>query len=330
MIHVAVAGAGQWGRNHVRTLAAMRGVRLAWVIDPDPARREAAEALAPRARLTDDLAEALADPSLDALVVASPGPTHHAVACAAIAAGKHVLVEKPLTTCVGTSRDLVRRAKRAGVLLGVGHLLVHHPAIRAIKRATSAASFGAIRYFHCQRTNLGRVRTDEGALAGLAPHDISVMAYLLGKWPVAVQAVGARHVQPHAEDVVFLGLRFPGHVLGQVHLSWLEPRKIRRISVVGGGAMAIFDDMNRDAKVEIISAKIPPPAPGPTKPPVVRYPSIPDREPLREELAAFFASIRTGKPFAAPGEDGIRVATVLEGAQQSLDEGGREVRLRIR
>ncbi len=330
MIHVAVAGAGQWGRNHVRTLAAMRGVRLAWIVDPDAANREAAAALAPRAALTDDLDEALADPDLVAVVVASPGPTHHAVARAAIAAGKHVLVEKPLTTSVEDSRDLVRRAKRAGVLLGVGHLLVHHPAIRALKRVTSSRAFGAIRYFQCQRTNLGRIRADEGALAGLAPHDISVMTHLLGRWPVAVHAVGARHVQPQAEDVVFLGLRFPGGVLGQVHLSWLEPRKIRRIHVVGEHAMAIFDDMLPNAKLEIISAKIPPPAPGPIHPPDVRYPSVPEKEPLREELLAFFRAIRTGKPFVAPGEDGIRVAKVLEGAQQSLDEGGREIRLRIR
>lgn len=329
-MHVAVAGAGQWGRNHVRTLASMRGVRLDWVVDPDPARREAAAALAPRAQLTDELAEALADTRLDAVVVASPGPTHHEVARAAIAAGKHVLVEKPLTTCVDTSRDLVRRAKRAGVLLGVGHLLVHHPVVRALKRATEAASFGPIRYFHCSRTNLGRVRTDEGALAGLLPHDVSVMAHLLGRWPVAVQAVGARHVQPHAEDVVFVGLRFPGGVLGQVHLSWLEPLKTRRISVVGAGAMAIFDDMQATGKLELIRAKIPPAARGPAKPPVVSYPSIPEREPLREELRAFLLSARTGKPFAAPGEDGVRVARVLEGAQQSLDEGGREIRLRIR
>lgn len=330
MIHVAVAGAGQWGQNHVRTLARMRGVRLDWVVDPDAGRREAAAGLAPRATVTDDLAEALADDRVDALVVASPGPTHHAVARAAIARGKHVLVEKPLTTSVRSSQDLVRRARRAGVLLGVGHLLVHHPAVQALARETRKASFGDIRYFQCRRTNLGRVRTDEGALAGLAPHDISVMAHLLGRWPMAVHAVGARHVQPHAEDLVFLGLRFPGGVLGQVHLSWLEPRKIRRINVVGSKAMAIFDDMRPEAKLEIISAKIPPPGPGPAKPPVIRYPSIPEREPLHEELAAFFASVRTGRPFAAPGEDGVRVARVLEGAQRSLDEGGREVRLRIR
>jgi len=330
LIHVAVAGAGQWGRNHVRTLASMPGVRLDWVVDPDPRRLAAAEAVAPKARRVAAVAEALADPRLDALVVASPGPTHHEVACAAIAAGKHVLVEKPLTTCVKTSQDLVRRAKRAGVLLGVGHILIHHPVVRALKRATEAASFGAIRYIHCRRTNLGRVRTDEGALASLAPHDISVMAHLLGAWPVAVEARGARHVQSHAEDVVFLGLRFPGGVLGQVHLSWLEPLKIRRISVVGAGAMAVFDDMRAEGKLEIIRATIPPPARGPVKPPVSTFPRIAAREPLREELRAFLRAVKTGGPLETPGEDGVRVARVLEAAERSLREGGREIKLRFR
>ncbi len=330
MIHAAVAGAGQWGRNHVRTLASMPGVRLDWVVDPDPERLAAAQTVAPKARCVATVAEALADPRLDALIVASPGPTHHEVARAGIAAGKHVLVEKPLTTCVQTSQDLVRRAKRAGVLLGVGHILIHHPAVKALGRATRTASFGDIRYIHCRRTNLGRVRTDEGALASLAPHDISIMAHLLGAWPVAVQARGARHIQPHAEDVVFLGLRFPGGVLGQVHLSWLEPLKIRRISVVGSGAMAIFDDMRAEQKVEVIRAQVPPPARGPVKPPVSSFPKIAAREPLREELRAFFKAIKTGEPLATPGQDGVRVARVLEGAERSLREGGREIPLRLR
>lgn len=330
MIHVAVAGAGQWGRNHVRTLASLPGARLDWVIDPDPLRLEAARAVAPRARHVASLAEALADPRLDALVVASPGPTHHEVACAAIAAGKHVLVEKPLTTSVKSSQDLVRRARRAGVILGVGHILIHHPVVRALKRATEAPSFGPIRYIHCRRTNLGRVRTDEGALASLAPHDISVMAHLLGRWPTGVQVMGARHEQPHAEDVVFLGLRFSGGVLGQVHLSWLEPLKIRRISVVGAGAMAIFDDIKPDQKLEVIRATIPPPARGPGKPPVSTFPRVAAREPLREELRAFLRAVKTGEPLATPGTDGVRVAKVLEAAERSLREGGREIRLRIR
>jgi len=333
LIQIAVAGAGQWGRNHVRVLAGLRGARLTWVIDPDPVRRKAAAERAPRARVTAELAEALADPALDAVVVASPGPTHHAVAAAAIAAGKHVLVEKPLTTEGATSWDLVRRARRAGVLLAVGHLLLHHPVVAAMKRAVSARSFGAIRYMHCRRTNLGRMRPKESALESLAPHDVSVMVHLLGRWPTAVTARGARHVQPHYDDVVFLGLRFPGGVLGQIHLSWLEPLKVRRISVVGERAMAVFDDMEVEHKLQILHAQIPPPPVIPGRPPApvrVTHPRIAAGEPLGAELRAFLRAIRTGTPSLTPGEDGARVVRVMEAARASLEQDGREVALRIR
>jgi len=334
LIRIAVAGAGQWGRNHVRVLASLPGARLTWVADPDPQRREAAALLAPRARVTADVAEALADPALDAVVVASPGSTHHEVARAAIAAGKHVLVEKPLTTTSQTSWDLVKRARARGVLLAVGHLLLYHPAVDAMRRAVTSRSFGAIRYMHCRRTNLGRVRPTESALESLAPHDLSVMVHLLGQWPTAVTARGARHVQPTYPDVVFLGLRFPGGVLGQIHLSWLEPLKVRRISVVGERGMAVFDDMSADGKVQVLHARIPPepvrpgqPAGHPTR---VTYPRLAVREPLVEELRAFVQAVRRGGPVVTPGEDGARILRVLEAAQASLEADGREVRLRIR
>lgn len=334
MTRVAVAGAGQWGRNHVRVLNAMPGVRLDWVVDPDAHCRELARELAPRARVVADVGDALRDPRLEALVVASPGPTHGPVARAALRAGKHVLVEKPLTPTAEESWDLVRRARRARRLLGVGHLLLYHPAVRALKRSVARAAFGDVRYVHCQRTNIGRIRHDEGALASLAPHDISVMVHVLERWPVAVSARGARHVQPRWEDVVFLGLRFPGGVLGQVHLSWLEPLKVRRISVVGARAMAVFDDMREDDKLRLV------PAPAPRSlvrsgvaggaAAGARSVRIPAREPLAEELRAFVRSVRSGRPMPTPGEDGARVARVLDGAQRSLERGGREVALRIR
>jgi predicted dehydrogenase len=334
LTNVAVAGAGQWGRNHVRTLEALPGARLRWIVEPDDARREAAGRLAPGARLTADLQEALADPRLEALVVASPGPTHHAVATAAVRAGKHVLVEKPLTSDVDSSRDLVRRARRRGVCLAVGHLLVYHPAVRRLARLVHTASFGAIRYVHCTRTNLGRVRPDEGTLESLAPHDLSVMAHLLGRWPVAVQARGARHVQPEQEDVVFVGVRFAGGVLGQIHLSWLEPLKVRRISVVGARAMAVFDDMDREHVLRVYHARIPPPPPdaaGRVRGAVREArPRVPPHQPLAEELRAFLRTVRRGGEPLTPGEDGVRVAQVLDGARRSLAEGGGEVPLRIR
>ncbi|MHC5011681.1 MAG: Gfo/Idh/MocA family protein [Planctomycetota bacterium] len=334
---MAVAGAGAWGTNHIRTLVSMRGVRLAWIIDPDPERRDAARRLAPDARTTADPAEAFADDRLDAVVIASPSPTHAPLARAALAASKHVLVEKPLAPDAGTAWDLVRRARRAQRLLAVGHLLLYHPAVRRLKRLVEEQRLGGIHYLYGQRTNLGRIRSDEGALTSLAPHDISVMVHLLGAWPTAVAARGAAYVQPHWEDVVFLTLYFPGGVLGHVHLSWLDPHKVRRLSLVGSRRMAVFDDMDAAARLRIHdkSAVAVEPDVVPARPPEIhrggsRVVALPDREPLREELRAFLESARSGSPILTPGEDGARVVRVLEAAQRSLRAGGERIALRIR
>jgi predicted dehydrogenase len=333
LIRIALAGAGEWGRNHVRALASMASVSLAWVIDPDAERLEQAALLAPGARLSADLGEALADPRLDALVVSSPSPTHGPIARAALAAGKHVLVEKPLAPTAAEAEDLVARARRAGRVLSVGHLLLYHPAVAHLKRTVERGGMGRVLYLYGQRTNLGRIRTDEGALTSLAPHDVSVMVHLLGAWPVGVAARGRVCVQPRWEDVVFVSLRFPGDVMGHVHLSWLEPLKVRRLSMVGDRCMAVFDDMEPVEKVRI-HAKPPPPRPGASKPPVAsapgRAPRLPRREPLRAELEAFVRSVRTGVPTITPGEDGARVVRVLEAAQASLEAGGRETSISVR
>jgi predicted dehydrogenase len=327
LIRVAVAGAGQWGRNHVRVLASLPGARLTWVVDPDAQRRAVAARVAPDARLARDIGEALGDEHLDAVVIASPGPTHGAIARAALEAGKHVLCEKPLTPRADEAWGLVRLARRLDRVLGVGHLLLYHPALGVLRREVARASFGAVRYIHCQRTNIGRVRHDESALTSLAPHDLSVMVDLLGRWPTAVSALGARHVQPRWEDVVFLALRFPGGVLGHIHLSWLEPLKVRRVSVVGERAMAVFDDMAASHPIEVVPA---PRTDAGRFPPRIRRPAVGRAEPLAEELRAFLRAVRTGRPMPTPGEDGARVARVLEAAQRSLEEGGHEVALRIR
>lgn len=323
MIRVAVAGAGEWGRNHVRTLAAMPGVDLAWVIDPDERRREDARALAPRARIVADDGEALRDRRLDAVVVSSPTPSHYPVAKAALQAGKHVLVEKPLAATSAEASDLVLRARRAKHHLAVGHLLLYHPAMPHVRRFVAEGRSGPVLYVYGQRSNIGRLRDDEGALISLAPHDISVMAHLLGQWPVGVSAHARRCVQERWEDVVFLTLRFASGVLGQVHLSWLEPLKVRRITVVAREGMAVFDDMLPVEKLRLHrilpgSGRLRQPDPAP------RVPRLAAVEPLRAELAAFVRAVRTGRPCLTPGEDGLSVVRVLEAAQASLRADGRE------
>jgi predicted dehydrogenase len=339
LIRVAVAGAGEWGRNHVRVLATMPGVQLTHVVDPDPRARKWVRVLAPRALWVDDLDAALRAPRLDALVVSSPSPTHAPLAAAALEAGKHVLVEKPLAPTSAESWDLVRRARRARRLLVVGHLLLHHPAVKRLRRLVDARRLGKIHYLYGQRTNLGRIRTDEGSLASLGPHDVSVMVHLLSAWPTSVSAQGAACVQPTWEDVVFLTMRFPGGTLGHVHLSWLDPHKVRRLSLVGERRMVVFDDMEPVEKLRLHdkSALLPGMGPSPEIPGALavrsgRTVTVPValREPLREELAAFFRCVRTGARSITPGEDGARVLEVLEAAQRSLARGGETVAVKIR
>jgi predicted dehydrogenase len=307
----------------------MPGVRLDWIVDPDPERRAQALLLAPGARATGDEREAFGDPRLDVVVVSSPSPTHAPLAAAALEAGKHVLVEKPLAPTSEEAEDLVRRAKRAKRLLSVGHLLLYHPAMVHLKRFVTGGRHGPVLYVYGQRSNIGRLRDDEGALISLAPHDISVMAHLLGVWPVSVTAHARRCVQRQLEDIVFLTLKFPGGALGQVHFSWLEPIKVRRISVVAREGMAVFDDMLPEEKVRLHAVVT---GPGGQRRPAekVLAPKLKTLEPLKAELGGFLASVRTGKPSLTPGEDGVRVVKVLEAAQASLLADGREMPVTIR
>ena len=330
-VGVAVAGCGEWGRNHVRAVGGLPAFLLLRVADPAEARRAVAQSLAPAASIDDDLAPALADPKVDAVVIAAPSPRHAPLAQAALDAGKHVLVEKPLATSVAEARDLVARAKKARRVLMVGHLLLYHPAVAHLRRLVERGDLGDVHYLYAQRTNLGRIRRDEGALLSLGPHDVSVMAHLLGAWPEAVSAHGSAYVQPTREDVVFLTLRFPRGRLGHVHLSWLDPHKVRRLTVVGSSKMAVFDDMEAADKIRVHDKGAMPPEPGTWGEALAlrfgetRIPRLRASEPLREQLRAFARAIRTGEKPLADGESGVRVVSVLAAAERSLAHRGREV-----
>jgi predicted dehydrogenase len=330
-IGIAVAGCGEWGRHHVRVLASAPGARLLHVADPDPARRAVALALAPDAAVSDTLEPALADPRVSAVVVCSPSPTHAPIGRKVLAARKDLFVEKPLAPSLDEARDLAARAKQAGRVLMVGHLLLYHPAVRHLKRIVERDGLGRLHYLYAQRTNLGRIRTDENALTSLGPHDVSVMAHLLGTWPTSVSAQGAAYVQPTREDVVFLTLRFPGGRLGHVHLSWLDPHKVRRLTIVGSEKMAVFDDMEISEKIRVHDKSAKPVEPGGYAEALAlrfgetRIPRLSPAEPLKEELRAFLSAVTTRTPPLADGASGVRVVAVLEAAETSLRRSGREV-----
>ena len=333
-LHVAVAGCGEWGRNHVRAVLAAPGMKLLHVADPSEARREVARGLAPQATVSASLDAALADPRVDAVIVAAPSPTHAPLGRAALAAGKHVLVEKPLAPTVAEAEDLVARAKKGGKVLQVGHLLLYHPAVAHLRRLVERHALGDLHYLYAQRTNLGRIRTDEGSLTSLGPHDVSVMAHLLGAWPEAVSAQGAAYVQPTREDVVFVTLRFPGGVLAHLHLSWLDPHKVRRLTLVGSRKMAVFDDMEPAEKIRVHDKGPVPPEPGSWGEALAlrfgetRIPRLPLVEPLSASLRAFARAIRDRAEPLASGASGVEVVRVLAAAERSLAARGREIAIR--
>lgn len=332
MIRVGVVGTGDWGRNLVRVFATLPGARLVRVADLDGDRLADAARDLPGVETSLDPASVTGAADLDAAVIATPAASHHAHAAAALDRGLHCFVEKPLCLSAADAADLVRRADAAGRVLMVGHLLLYHPAVEALLERAAAGHLGTLRYASAVRVNLGKVRSDESALWSLGPHDLALMLRLFGGPPESVSARGAAWLRPGVEDLVFVNLRWPGGRLGQVEVSWLHPRKVRRLTVVGDLRMATFDDMEPSEKLRIYDAGagIPGAYVGPGEALAVRYgdvsvPRIELAEPLRRECADFIDCVREGRKPRADGASGLAVVEVLEAATASLAADGAPV-----
>ena len=328
-VRVGVVGLGYWGPNLARNLA--RVGELAWACDLSEDNRNRYARLYPETHMTADLDELLADPALDAVAIATSVPTHHPLGMRVLAAGKHLFVEKPLALSTAEARELVEAAEAADRRLMVGHLLLFHPGLRAVKALIDAGELGKLYYLYGNRQNLGKVRADENALWSLGAHDIAVLLSLIGERPSELQARGESYVRPGVEDVVFGYLKFPSGVVAHLHLSWLDPNKMRKLTVVGSDKMVVFDDMESDRKVTIYDKGI-------TQPRADTYgeyvgvrmgdisiPRVASDEPLRLEVEEFAAAIREQRTPVSDGYSGIAVVEVLEGLQRSLDEGGRVI-----
>jgi predicted dehydrogenase len=329
MIRVAVVGAGRWGINHVRAFARIETAEVTAVCDASDEALARAKKLVPGARLEKSFDAVLAAPDVDAVVLATPAPAHAAMAIQALRAKKHVLVEKPLALSAADAVAVTDAAKSEGRVLMVGHLLLFHPAVRRMKEALTSGEIGDILYMYAVRVNLGTLRRDENAMWSLAPHDISVMLHLLGKEPVDVAARGAACLQPGVQDVVFVSLRFPGGVIGQIQNSWLDPRKERRIVVVGSKKMMEFDDVHPTDKLKIHDK-------GYDREPAfaeyteflnirsgeVRTVDVPMAEPLDAECRHFLECVAEGKQPLTDGPSAVRVVKVLEAAQRSMMADG--------
>lgn len=332
-VAVAVVGAGGWGKNHVRNFATLEGASLRYVCDPRAEIRAEVERTHPRTRALPDAAEMLADEGVRGVIVATPAPTHHAVAMAALRAGKDVLVEKPLALSSAEARELCLEAERLGRILMVGHLLLYHPAVQMLRDMVKSGELGEVLYVYCQRLNLGVVRSDENVWWSLAPHDLSLANYLLDAEPLAVSASGGTFLQTGRgiEDVVFATVHYPNGRIAHVHASWLDPNKTRQLTVVGSKKMAIFDDTSPDEKLKIFDKGAEPPPSLTYEQGVrirtgdVRVPALRMHEPLRRECGAFVEAIRTRVPPVADGRSGLAVVRALEAGARSLAMGGARV-----
>ncbi|HVE69681.1 MAG TPA: Gfo/Idh/MocA family oxidoreductase [Solirubrobacteraceae bacterium] len=325
---VGVAGLGYWGPNLARNFDRLPDAQLRWLCELDDAVLGKVGAAHPEARRTGDLSDLLDDPELDAVVLATPVPTHADLAVQVLRAGKHCFVEKPLAQSSADAQRAVDAAREAGRLLMVGHLLEYHPGVRKLKELADSGDLGEIRYVYSHRLNLGQLRADENALWSLGAHDVSVVLRLAGEEPTEVHARGESSMTPGVEDVVFCFLRFPSGLAAHLHLSWLDPHKERRFTVVGSQQMATFDDMALERKITVYDKGFDESAAGYgewiTRSGDVWSPQIDNTEPLRTECAHFVESVRAGTAPISDGESGLRVVRVLEGLQESLRESARE------
>jgi predicted dehydrogenase len=331
-VRIGVVGLGYWGPNVVRNMA--RVADLAWCCDLSQESRERYAAQYPGTRFTAEFGDLLDDPDLDAIAIASSVPTHHPLGMRALEAGKHVFIEKPLAAGVADARELVAAARGADRRLMVGHLLLFHPALAVVRSLIDSGELGQIYYLYGNRQNLGKVRADENALWSLGAHDVAVLLDLVGERPVEAWARGECYVRAGVEDVVFGYLKFASGVTAHLHLSWLDPHKMRRLTVVGSKKMVVFDDMETDRKVTIYdkSVSLPRSTDSYGEYVNVRFgdisiPHIANDEPLRLECQEFVDAIREEREPRCGGQEGLAVVEVLDAMQTSLEGGGRVVQL---
>lgn len=328
-VNVGVIGCGYWGPNLIRNLVELPESNLVAVADLKPERLAHIKARYPGVQVTDDYVE-LFSMSLDAVVVATPPPTHFRIARDCLQHGLHVMVEKPLTLNSQDARELIRIAEERRLTLMVGHTFEYNPAVRALKDLIDRGELGKIHYVDAVRVSLGLFQPGVNVLWDLAPHDISILLYLIDSDPVLVNAQGADCIFKGKPDIVYLNLEFADGTLAHVHVSWLDPRKVRRTTVVGSKKMVVYDDVENLEKIKVYDKGVE----------VLPYtdtfgefqcsyrygdvviPNIRFTEPLRLECQHFVECISSGSRPLTCGRNGLKVIRVLEAAQRSLHHGG--------
>lgn len=333
-MNLGLVGVGNWGRNHLRILAGFKEARLLYVCDTNGNQLSALRSHYPNVKVTTNFLELLSN--VDTVVIASSATTHYSYAKLALQNGRHVFVEKPLALSPEEGEELLELSERLRLILMVGHLLLFHPAIRMLKKLVTQGNLGDIYYLYSQRSNLGVVRQDENVLWSLAPHDIYIPMYLLDDLPESVAVRGKDYLQNGIEDVIFGNLFFSNGRMANFHASWLDPRKVRRFTIVGAKKMAVFDDMEPEEKLKIYDKGIDIKTAGKEElPPAtisVRYgevvsPNLSSVEPLAEELRCFINCVLEGSQTVADGKHGLATLYLLDACQKSLNRKGMPVKV---
>jgi len=333
MVGMAVVGAGAWGKNHIRVFSELPNVRLKYVCDSDRSKLLSIQRAYPQAKMVETMKPILEDSEVRGIVVASSAASHYSLAKEALMADRDVLVEKPMALHSEEAEEILEIAEKRGRILMVGHLLLYHPVVDRLKEMILTGELGDIYYLYTQRVNLGVIRQDENALLSFAPHDLSVILYLINEQPVVVSAHGESYIQRGIEDVVFVSLRFSDGKMANIHLSWLDPHKMRKITIVGAKKMVVFDDVEASEKLRIYDKGVRSPSYDTYSEYLslrfgdITIPSIKMVEPLRTEAAHFVQCVESRKEPKTSGRDGLRVVNILVAAQSSLKHGGVPVKL---
>jgi predicted dehydrogenase len=335
-IRFAVVGVGHWGPNLLRNFDQRPASEVRLVIDRDATRLGQVRARFPDMGVSDDFESVLRDDDIDAVVIATPTSTHYRLVRAALEAGKHVLVEKPITTSSAEAIELCVLATSLQRVLMVGHVFVYNRAVQRVRQLIEAGTLGLVQYISMTRTNLGPIRLDVNAAWDLASHDISIANYWLGAEPLTASAIGGSWINPGIEDAVFATLRYPDGILVNVHVSWLNPRKARDITIAGDKKMLTFDDMNLSEPVRIYDKQV---TDDRTRPVFVdsfasfrasirdgdiTIPRVLAGEPLRAECDHFLDCINNNTAPLTGGREGLAVVRALEAIERSLRNAGRE------
>lgn len=334
MLSLGVIGAGVWGKNLVRVFSQLPQVELAYIAELNEETRKWNQNWYPKTKVVKDYTIILQDPKVQGVVVATPPETHFPLIQQILRSGKHCFSEKPLTLSSQEANQLTQQARQSGKILMVGHLLKYHPAVRYIKKVLDRKELGEILYIYTHRLNLGQVRSHENCWWSLAPHDLSLILYFLDQKPQAISATGSCFLQREIEDVVFATLFYKNHQMAHLHVSWLDPHKVRTLTIVGTKKMLTFNDMEPSEKIRIydkgatISDEFTPFAWfGGMRSGDIYVPHLSQEEPLKEECAHFVECILHQTPCLSDGEEGSRVVEILSKGQESIRRHGEKITL---